>query len=512
MKETNKFIRLISIILCGLLFISANTPSKNALFSLQEETVYFRDTTLTIPAGTVGRIEEVITNPETKEHVIKFRIISSKDKSFLDRLNTLTTDNNVEYIKFTKAIKEPITDIKFFQPGNKLVLDPDQLDLAQEQHIPPLKGYLVTQNQTQAFFETENKWQTIDIPIGTSFETDLTRSVFKDNKNTTWIPVIAPVTTNDQKQTLQNAYISQESVSFYPDLPQTLSELVNKGTQSPFCNSDKDYLNKIYEMELNYYALKMEKIRTNLKGTIKATFQKPLGEKKYKALVDNLIQCATLDYKHAKAFCEKANSIRELIFRELFKLTPEERDFVAISWTAFGEARTLCGPEKQCTIDNANIRAEMAAVIKTVENRFLFGKNKIPGAYELLDVVLENKQFSMYNQNNTNWAQLVLGIGNDEEFKLSYAAYRDYQFGIKINGTVVNNPIDVSKIYYYHAKSIHRIPSFYTKKNRQKIAKFLVALPLPTSGDITIKKHVFYFDSDDSKNELTPNISPWRNP
>jgi hypothetical protein len=68
---------------------------------------------------------------------------------------------------------------------------------------------------------------------------------------------------------------------------------------------------------------------------------------------------------------------------------------MALVLTGFGESRGVPPPDLQ-----------MSAVMKVIENRTEYGRKKYPHITEL-DVVLQNINFSMYNEGDPNWRDAI---------------------------------------------------------------------------------------------------------
>ena len=96
----------------------------------------------------------------------------------------------------------------------------------------------------------------------------------------------------------------------------------------------------------------------------------------------------------AKINYKKTDSSYEALSK-LYTLTPAEQKYMAIVLTMFAEASIL-RPQFE----------HMAAVLKVIQNRLRVARGKDPNATEL-DVVLQNAQFSSFDNEDPNWRRAL---------------------------------------------------------------------------------------------------------
>lgn len=228
----------------------------------------------------------------------------------------------------------------------------------------------------------------------------------------------------------------------------------------------------------------------------------------------------------------KANSeiarIRNKVFSAIYQQNPsaEDRDLIAMSWTAFGEARGA----GSANADDLKGRAEMLAVMKVVQNRLKEAQKEFPKSkVSNLDVTLQNAQFSMWNYNDINWAKALLGTekisgtitqrvkervpvkkgsrktkvvektykvpvhyeADAAQYDRSLIAYRDFK-----NGAVFSKGFQEEDATHYHTKALKGKVNWSKKKSAMKQLWIECPPPPPSNLDtrVTISLHLFYED------------------
>jgi hypothetical protein len=81
---------------------------------------------------------------------------------------------------------------------------------------------------------------------------------------------------------------------------------------------------------------------------------------------------------------------------KLYTLSEKEKHFMAALFTMYGEARGTRPPEEN-----------MASILFVLENRLSYAKSKGHTNANLLDVAVQNSQFSMFNPSDPNWKAAI---------------------------------------------------------------------------------------------------------
>jgi len=157
---------------------------------------------------------------------------------------------------------------------------------------------------------------------------------------------------------------------------------------------------------------------------------------------------------------EELLKIRDKVYSALYReLTLEERNLVAMTWTSFQEVRNKYGRDQA---DDVKGRAQMLSVMAVIENRKQAKSHEDPQP-ELLDITLQNAQFSGFNYNDLGWVKTVLGplvsidgevkkIDSENAFDRSLFAYRDFN-----NQRFQASPkLDAPKTAHFHGSSVER--------------------------------------------------------
>lgn len=123
--------------------------------------------------------------------------------------------------------------------------------------------------------------------------------------------------------------------------------------------------------------------------------------------------------------------IRDKIIERIYLFSRDERDFLAIVMLGFGEARRGSSKTVEEIPRNCQVRAEMLAVIKVLDNRLR--AVQVLSSYaqaEYLDILLAPRQFSFFNEEDPNWIKWVLGpIPHGEETNPDYQNFsKEYEF------------------------------------------------------------------------------------
>lgn len=179
------------------------------------------------------------------------------------------------------------------------------------------------------------------------------------------------------------------------------------------------------------------------------------------------------------------NAIRGKVFRGLYSLSLEERDFVGAIWTAFAEAR---GSRGRDTTEDPRGRAEMISVMQVLENR-----KRAAGARaeSLLDVALQPAQFSAYNLRDPNGYRALLGpeFGSRAAHDRSYQAYLDWVGGAENEGNLKD-----PKLAHYYASAMKTPPAWRHQGVRVERLRILVPPPPPPPPGqwAEVTSHLFY--------------------
>lgn len=125
----------------------------------------------------------------------------------------------------------------------------------------------------------------------------------------------------------------------------------------------------------------------------------------------------------------------------LYELKEHEQKFLAYLLTMYGEAR-----------GTKPVKEQMAGVMKVIQNRTEYAKEKGFLDANELDVVLQNNQFSMYNVQDNNW-EVALNA-NFEEMSDAVDVYMEKDsFQIKINQKKQTKKTD--SVYHYISKMLY---------------------------------------------------------
>ena len=164
------------------------------------------------------------------------------------------------------------------------------------------------------------------------------------------------------------------------------------------------------------------------------------------------------------------------------KLNPIEQKFFALTMTSQGEAGILT---KEDQIE------DMIAVMKVIDNRM----NNANSRYKLnhkineLDIVLQNKQFSMYNKNDPQWTRM-LTLSSHRHIPRAIRSYIKFT-----DPNTKFDPKDIEKVMHYHASYVN--PS-WSKDSEIIDIKINGVKPkgdnLRVGGKRQLVQHYFYKD------------------
>ncbi len=167
-----------------------------------------------------------------------------------------------------------------------------------------------------------------------------------------------------------------------------------------------------------------------------------------------------------KSLDENKSLDREKFLKALYSLSPKERDFIALTFTAQGESGIITPP-----------LGEMMIIMKALENRRNNANNKIAkknekANIELLDVALQPFQFSMYNEKDSGWKTVLLsGKSNIKNEKNAIDAF------LKMKDP--NTKILPSNITHYVANYLYNKSKkkgekrWYLKEKKTKVKVFI---------------------------------------
>lgn len=158
----------------------------------------------------------------------------------------------------------------------------------------------------------------------------------------------------------------------------------------------------------------------------------------------DLITCA----KSIKAAIKQGGTDRTNLFKNLYKkLNPKEQVFAAHIFTSIGEAR-------------GEGNAERVMVMKVLNNRARHAKERGFRNVNELDIALQYKQFSMYNDNDPNWRTTLLGDGlsNVNKAVNSFIIYKNTEFP---------DEHPVHEIYHYHTRGVN--PDWSRGKSEENV-------------------------------------------
>ncbi len=400
------------LIFLSIIFFGASTPEPK------------EDQLVELPNGATGLITKVEKDPENDKWKVSF-ILLTQSESTKTTSGQIGNKGGAYHISYTSGDKR----FNFYPPQKELVLDPELVkkDPLSRTFIPHRHGYVITTESVQGYEYSDEKEQWLEnnnFEPGTSLEVNPSKSVYRDTQGL-WIPV-----TIKDKNEIKTIYLLDSKVKYFSDLPEALLKITQQLEPKTVCTDDNQ-LKSVLPYEISYYREAMEEIRNKIKKRLT------------QAELDLLKICAF------GGTCENLETIRTKVFSAFYTLDQSERDFLATSCTAFGEART--GASSYATPET---RVNMAAVIKVLKNRLEKAKKTFPDA-ELLDIALQNAQFTMYSPNDPNWVKFLLGpnevnksnepVAPKNEYDVSYMAYRDQVIGVRY-GTALDDP---ELLHYY---------------------------------------------------------------
>ncbi|WP_419172311.1 hypothetical protein [Halobacteriovorax sp.] len=138
---------------------------------------------------------------------------------------------------------------------------------------------------------------------------------------------------------------------------------------------------------------------------------------------------------------------RGQVFRNMYRyLRPQEQHFAAMVFTSQGEAGILA---RDIQTEESSHPEEMMMIMKVIDNRV---RNVIEDdarrgritRTNALDIALDPWQFSMYNQGEDNWKQMMYP-GRNQQFGSAIDAYMQFQ-----TAEFEPDP-EVNHVYHYHA-------------------------------------------------------------
>lgn len=169
----------------------------------------------------------------------------------------------------------------------------------------------------------------------------------------------------------------------------------------------------------------------------------------------------------------RQNPNRNEAFRRMYRrLNEREQHFLAMTLTALGESGILTrGP-------NPNLD-EMTIVMKVIENRTREANRRNRGGVNELDIVLQDRQFSMYNRGEHLWSSGLKRSTGDSQRRNAIASY------IRHQNISYDNP-DIDRVYHYHANYVS--PGWRVTRN----------IVRPTVNGVGLRsqgtRHIFYRD------------------
>jgi hypothetical protein len=172
---------------------------------------------------------------------------------------------------------------------------------------------------------------------------------------------------------------------------------------------------------------------------------------------ENILKICLKDIKRQISY-DNDPLTQEKTIQNLYKLPRYQQDFAAAVFTGYGEGRS-------------EVDKEVALIFKTISNRIRYAKEKGCTNANALDVVLQRKQFSMWNKNDPNWSKAV---SEDQE---SYSEDKQQQRMIKIFIKFKNNNYrfdpkkDLEKVYHYRTKNISTIPEWGATSKARAVVK-----------------------------------------
>lgn len=226
----------------------------------------------------------------------------------------------------------------------------------------------------------------------------------------------------------------------------------------------------------------------------------------------------TLRMALAEEDYSQVDAIREKVINRIALLPQKERDFSAMILITFGEARGGSGKTTEEILSNYQVRAEMLAVLKVIENRLKIARARMPETvHELMDIICARKQFSCLNANDPNWIKWVLGpaiINSDQsqinfsqeyEFTQSLMAYLDFSCAKPVFSPAIESP----NTLHYCADSIADETGWENDNpEARKIptCEIWVELPPPcpeANEKVFVQSHVFFENVRIGKKQLT---------
>ena len=163
---------------------------------------------------------------------------------------------------------------------------------------------------------------------------------------------------------------------------------------------------------------------------------------------------------------------RASIFRALYRLRPEEQRFIALVFTVEAEVGGLVVEDYDPRQSPPHLQ-EMLAIMKVIENRMRNANRYAQGdpqaPYNELDIVLDNRQFSVYNADNPGWKKFLPSARMDlSNAIMAFIIYPWSKF----------EPLSkINRVYHYHANYLNpRVlwgnchPSDLHKRHRVEIS------------------------------------------
>ena len=174
-------------------------------------------------------------------------------------------------------------------------------------------------------------------------------------------------------------------------------------------------------------------------------------------------------------------------FRALMKstLAPEDRDFYAMTLTAYSEARELHGGDYKDP-QNPRVRAYMVAVMKTIQNRRDYARQalKLP-SMSLADVSQQRLQFAGWNRTNANFCSMASGVevqGRPVDvvsYQRAYAAWRDFKSTTTYDPRLLNS--STGNILHYDDAISIQTASWASTGHKIENPPPVITLPPPPS-------------------------------
>lgn len=183
------------------------------------------------------------------------------------------------------------------------------------------------------------------------------------------------------------------------------------------------------------------------------------------------------------------------VMKLIATLPESDRDFFALTMTAFGEAR---GQGKTQDVLDKQGRAEMLAIMEVIKNRAEDGRTQIDSktkknkVTDIFSAATQPLQFSCWNRTDLNLLAMLLGEKTHTAGKSSYRralqAYQDWENP----ETSFGGGLEKSDTCHYYAKSI-AAPDW--AKNKTALEKPTVVVPPPPPPPQTVivsKAHYFH--------------------